>query len=148
MKKIICNPVTTFKNKGDNRECAFGNYIGMTKAYHDDLNCFNASDFVKGDMRYSVKGDGFTLMSGYLAPGADSFDAIWTIFRTKVHSNCFVYVDADFNAYMMNIDEFESFVYMFGYMAKESDKNGGGWKIRCKHESKKMVRWLSERVAA
>ena len=107
MKKITCNPVTTFKNKGDNRECAFGNYIGMSKAYHDDLNCFDASDFVKGDMRYSVKGDG-----------------------------------------MMNIDEFESFVYMFGYMAKESDKNGGGWKIRCKHESKKMVRWLSERVAA
>lgn len=46
----------------------------------------------------------------------------------------------------MNIDEFEMFVYAFCGLQTESQKNGGGLKIRCKHESKKMIQWLDKRT--
>ena len=48
---------------------------------------------------------------------------------------------------MMNINEFEQFVYMFGRTERESEKNGGAMKIRCRKESRKMVEWLNAHVA-
>ena len=126
------------KNRGDAREWAVCAHMGVERGKHDSGAYDRDSDVNAGDLHISVKSSGFTLMSGNLCEGLDSFDAIWNLFRSKTLSNCFAYVDEDFNLTLMNIDEFEKFVRAWCYLSKESSKNGGRTKIRCKHESQKM----------
>ena len=53
------------------------------------------------------------------------------------------YVMADFSRmFVMDKAEWMAFCEQFGYVTYESQKNGGGEKIRLKSESKKMVQWL------
>ena len=49
--------------------------------------------------------------------------------------------------YEMNLPEFKQFVYAFCHTERESEKNGGAMKIRCRKESKKMLAWLAEKVS-
>ena len=42
----------------------------------------------------------------------------------------------------MNKEEFKRFVYAFCKTERESSKNGGAMKIRCKEETRKMVEWF------
>ena len=42
----------------------------------------------------------------------------------------------------MNAVEFREFLEVFCHMERESEKNGGGWKVRCRAESKKMLKWF------
>jgi len=131
---------------GDAREWALASFYHIERTTHDWALYDRASDLVVGNMEISVKSSGFTLMSGALCEGLEEFDDIWALYRSRVHSNTFVYVTEDFTAYMMNIEEFEEFVFTFCRTERESSKNGGAVKIRCRHESKKMVRWLAARA--
>lgn len=55
----------------------------------------------------------------------------------------YAYVSEDFKtAYLMERAEWEQFCTAFGTVTRESDKNGGGAKIRLKQENKKMREWL------
>jgi len=104
------------------------------------------SDVNFGTRHISVKSSGFSLMAGSLCEGLTEFDAIWNLYETKAHSNEWCYVTADFTGYFMNREEFKSFVYSFCTTEKESAKNGGAVKIRCRKETAKMLRWLEERA--
>lgn len=65
----------------------------------------------------------------------------------KDASTKFAYVVKDFSvAYIMSRALYETFVKAFGTLTRESEKNGGGVKIRLKHESANMLKWLAERV--
>ena len=53
------------------------------------------------------------------------------------------YVNADATEmFVMNKAEWVAFCEAFGYVTYESEKNGGGAKMRLKAESKKMMAWL------
>lgn len=133
-------------NAGIAREWSLCRYYGITRTSHDAQRYDVASDIDAGEKQISVKASGFTLMSGALCDGRDTFNGIWALYASRVHSNTFAYVTEDFTVYEMSLDEFAEFVHEFGRLEKESAKNGGALKIRCKKESKKMVGWLEARA--
>lgn len=135
------------KNAGVAREWAVCRYYGICRTKHDSSAYDVDSDVNFGEKHISVKAEKFTLMSGKLCNGEETFDGIWALYESKVHSNTFAYVTKDGCVYEMNIHEFKEFVYEFCRLERESSKNGGYMKIRCRCESKYMIEWLQEKVA-
>lgn len=127
-----CEQVLTFTLTGEMRK-------------HDHVSFDKDSDIPEFDM--SVKSDGFTLASAKVNHG-ETFDEKLDDYKMRVHSTKFAYVTLEMIAYVMNLDEFEIFIRLFCYLDKESSKNGGGCKIKCRHETKKMRAWLAENAAA
>ena len=137
------------RNAGDAREWAVCRHYMIERTTHDSLAYDKGSDCDTADGKHiSIKSSAFTLMAGSLCEGRDTFDGIWNLYAERVHSNTWVYVALDFTAYEMNLDEFKQFVYAFGRLERESDKNGGALKIRLRKESGKMLKWLADKVAA
>ena len=120
---------------------------GIERTKHDSSSYDKDSDVNAGDVRISVKTSGFSLMAGSLCEGIEDFDGIWNLYESRVHSNQFAYVTLDGTCYMMNIVEFKLFVYTFCRVERESEKNGGQMKIRCRKESGKMLKWFKEMAA-
>ena len=59
------------------------------------------------------------------------------------NANYYYYVNKDFSlAYVMNKQEYKTFVKLFGTVTQDSKKNGGHIKTRLKEENSKMVEWL------
>lgn len=135
--------LTAAAKLSDAAEWALCSCYGIERTKHDSSAYDRDSDVNAGDMRISVKTSGFTLMAGSLCEGRDTFDGIWNLYADRVHSNHFAYVTADGTCYMMSLGEFKKFVYAFCRVERESEKNGGAMKIRCRKESKKMVKWLT-----
>ena len=135
-----------YNNAGINAELAYANICGESDHKFDNITYNRGSDVNAGQRHISVKSSKFTLMSGSLCEGRTSFDAIWDLYASKVASNEWAYITKTGVAYEMNKDEFKSFVYEFCGLEKESAKNGGAYKIRCKAESKKMLKWLEARA--
>ena len=117
--------------EGDAKEWALCEHYGVERNRHDNKTYMESSDLVVGDKRISIKSARFTLMSGAFCEGLNTVS----------------YVTKDFTVYQMNLDEFKCFVYEFCGLEKESEKNGGGSKVRCKSESKALLRWLRSKVA-
>ena len=140
-------PRITAKNEGDAREWSVCAFMNAPRAIHDSKAYDKDSDCNAGNLHISVKSSAFTLMSGNLCEGLEDFDSIWNLYAERVHSNAFAYVTADYTMYLMTLDEFKKFVYAFGRLERESEKNGGALKIRCRKESGKMLRWLEEQAA-
>lgn len=138
----------TTRNAGDAREWSIAARYGIARSKHDSGAYDRDSDVNAGDKHISVKSAKFTLMSGNLCEGRDTFDGIWELYAERVHSNCWAYVCKDGRVYEMNKAEFKQFVYEFCRTERESEKNGGQMKIRCRDESKKMLAWLEARAAA
>lgn len=134
------------RNAGDAREWAICEALGIKRTKHDSARYDKASDVSANGMNISVKASGFSLMSGSLCEGREDFDGIWELFAERTHSDTFAYVSNDWIAYMMDMNEFKRFVYTFCQVVHESEKNGGYAKIRCKKETKKMLRWLAEAI--
>lgn len=136
------------KNHGDRCEWAVCDFFGTHRAAHDSGSYNRGSDLQTAMHGYSIKASGFSLMSASLCEGRNTFAGIWNLYADRVHSDRFVYVTKTEMAYEMNLQEFGEFIHEFGYLEKESTKNGGGLKIRCRKESKKMLAWLAERAEA
>lgn len=136
----------TIKNEGDKREWAVCAYYGITRTTHDGKAYNKASDVDTGNKRISVKSSQCTLMSGSLCRGCSTFEGIWRRYRKQAHSEYTAYVTEDFYVYEMDMDEFSKFVHTFGRLGHESTSKGGELKMRVLKESKKMVKWLEERV--
>lgn len=136
------------KNAGISREWSLCAYHKVERTAHDSGSYDRDSDLNVGNLHISIKASAFTLMSASLCEGRDTFDGIWNLYAERVHSNTFAYVTADYTVYQMNLDEFKTFVYTFCGLDRESEKNGGGYKIRCRKETKKMLNWLATHVAA
>ena len=146
MTTSILNLTDTVK-LSDAAEWALCREYGIERNAHDSSAYDKNSDVNAGDVRISVKTSAFTLMAGSLCEGRDTFDGIWNLYAEKVHSNQFAYVSLTGVCFMMNLDEFKQFVYSFCRLERESEKNGGALKIRCRKESGKMLKWLEERAA-
>ena len=131
----------------------WGNHCEQALAYtltgeirkHDHHSFDKDSDIPEANM--SVKSSGFTLASAKVNHG-DTFDEKLADFAARVHSDKFAYVTEDFIAYIMTLDEFLNFIRLFCYWDKESSKNGGGHKIKCRKETKRMRTWLAASIAA
>jgi len=66
---------------------------------------------------------------------------------SKDKAERYAYVEKTFSkAYIMSPSEYAEFVREFGYIDRESKKNGGATKIRLKSESTKMIEWLNARA--
>jgi len=146
MKFVAIENVSIKKNNGDRAEENFdffmnGKISGKdSKAYNvdSDVNC--------NGVGYSVKSNHFSLVSAGLLKGETMAEMLDYYFAT-VHSTMAVYVTKDNIAYVMNMHEFRQMLEMFAGLERESSKNGGGVKIRCKAESKKMREWLAEKAS-
>ena len=139
-------PHMTAAKKADAKEWAVAATYNITRVKHDSKSCATDSDVVAGNKRISVKSARFSLLSASLCMGMTEFDEIWNHFIEIDNANTYAYVTEEFKVYEMNLDESKAFVYRFCGLDRESSKNGGGVKIRCKHESKAMLQWLEERV--
>ena len=136
------------KNEGIVREWAMCAYHMVERTAHDAQPYDKASDLEAAGKRFSIKASAFTLMSGNLCEGIEDFDGIWNLYESRVHSDTFAYITADFTVYEMTISEFKCFVYTFCHTERESEKNGGAMKIRCRKESGKMLKWLADMATA
>jgi len=134
------------KNAGIAREWALCHHYMVERTAHDSAAYDKASDLDAAGKHISIKASAFTLMSGNLCEGRDTFDGIWNLYEGRVHSDTFAYVTEDFTVYEMNIREFKTFVYAFGKLERESEKNGGALKIRLRKESGKMLKWLADKA--
>lgn len=143
MKTTTLIPCFDSRNAGDNREWALCRAYGLPRTTHDSKPYYMASDLEIGALKISIKASAFSLMTSALCEGLTDFDAIWNLFESKTHSNTYAYVTADFTCYLMNLAEFKKFVYTFCYLDRDSVKNGGKCKIRCRKESSKMLAWLA-----
>ena len=146
MTTINLTPCFDAKTEGDNREWALARYMGINRTVHDTKAYDKASDVEVGALKISVKASGFSLMSGSLCKGLTTFDEIWNLFESNVHSNTFAYVTADYTCYLMNLATFKKFVYQFCSLDRESKSNGGAIKIKCRRETKKMLAWLEAEI--
>lgn len=131
----------------------FGAYAESVVAF-DVIGKFVPHDSVPFDVdsdipeiRASVKSPRFTLVSATLSRG-ETFEEKVNDYFERVASDLFVYVSKTLKAYYMNADEFRDFIETFCGLERESEKNGGGMKIRARSESKAMLRWLEARAAA
>jgi hypothetical protein len=131
-------------NAGSAKEANYCYHITGEVRHHDHIAFDKGSDIPEN--MASVKSARFTLVSGKLVKG-DTMEEQWADYKARVHSKLFVYVTKDNVAYEMNMNEFEKFVFTFCKMERESSKNGGGLKIRCKSESKELIEWLATKVA-
>ena len=61
-------------------------------------------------------------------------------------SDRYIYATRNGTAYIMERHEYTEFINAFGYVTRESEKNGGAEKIRLRDESKKMLAWLAEKI--
>lgn len=146
MTTYTINAIQTTNNAGIAREWALCHYYKVERTSHDHTAYDKDSDLNVGKKHISIKASGFTLMSGGLCEGRETFDSIWELYESKVHSNTFAYITADYTVYEMNLKEFKKFVYKFCGLDRESSKNGGKVKIKARKESGKMLRWLAENV--
>ena len=135
--------VSILSNKGQAAQQNLDHKLTGQVRKPDSRPYYMDSDIPELDM--SVKSDGFTLASARCM-SADTFEGQLDEYASRVHSNKFAYVGQNDIAYIMTLDEFLEFVKTFGTWAKESTKNGGGYKIRCRHESKKMLAWLDAHI--
>ena len=138
----------TLKVKNINRQYAnWGSHCEQALAYtltgevrpHGHARFDVESDIPEYHM--SVKSSGFTLASAKATNG-NTFEEKLADFMNRVQSERFAYVSLDFTAYIMDKKTFERFVKTFCYLDRESTRNGGGTKIKCLKESKKMIAWL------
>ena len=130
----------------------FGQHAEQALAYtlmgeirtHGDKRFFAGSDIPEYAM--SVKTGGFTLATGTIN-GGNTIAEKWENFANMTASTCFAFVTTEMVAYIMDMEEFKTFVFTWCRLEKDSAKNGGQMKIRCRHESKKMLAWLKSQAA-
>lgn len=146
MTTYFAAPAAIAKSKADTKEWAVAAHYNVMRIKHDSDSCVNNADVVAGDKRISVKSARFSLLSASLCAGLTDFDAIWNHFEAIDNANVYAYVTEDFNVFEMDKTEFKTFVYKFCGLDRESAKNGGGVKIRCRSESKALLKWLEENL--
>lgn len=145
MKTIVCKEIERYyTNNGQHLEQRLCYTLTgeIRKAY--DFRFDVASDIPEYHM--SVKSDHATLVTADYMHGSTFAEQLQEYFNRTV-STSFAYVANNGTAYIMNAYEFEKFLVAFGTWEAESTKNGGGYKIRLKHESKKMLRWLNGQLS-
>lgn len=143
MKATKINHVSTATNTGIARERDYCISLGINRTAHDNNDYRTTSDIVIGNRHISVKSSGFTLMTGTLCNGAETLEEIWNVYEQTTDATEIAYITTDYIVYTMTIAEFKTFVKTFCRTERDSKKNGGKMKVRCRHESEKMRQWLA-----
>lgn len=132
-----------YPNKGMNKEAC----LALAKCHelrkHDNVQWYEGSDIPEYCM--SVKSSKFSLCSGGHLKG-DTLSEMLDDFFARVASTVFAYVTEEYEVYEMTATEFRSFLEVFSGLERESTKNGGKIKVKCRAESRKMLEWFAERV--
>lgn len=143
MTTIICKTINrTYANDGAHREQALAYTLTGEMRRHDKVRYNEGSDIPEFHM--SVKASGFTLMSGNICKAQD-FEGILAEYAENTASRQVAYVTEDMTAYVMEIPLFCEFCRAFCRLERESQKNGGRYKVRMNKESKAVLEWLAAR---
>lgn len=122
-------------------------YEGYTAFMFRQNWAFSNTAFDKGsdldNMGLSVKSARFTLATTLYG---DNFQAKVADYFNRVHSTTWAYVAKNGDIYLMNRQEFMTFIFLFCILEKASSKNGGQLTVRAKTESKKMLNWLEGQI--
>ena len=133
----------TYSNFGNHAEQALAYTLTGEIRKHDKVP-FNVGSDIP-EYHISVKSSGFSLAGANINFGATKEEKI-ADYMERTASKLVAYVSQDMVAYIMNMAEFREFLENFTYLGRESTSNGGGLKVQCRKESKKMLMWLNERV--
>ena len=139
----ITESVTMYSNFGQHAEQNLAYHLTGEIRRHDRVAYDKGSDIPEYNL--SVKSSAFTLMSG-TACMAQDFNGIIDEYFSKVASKHIAYVTKNFNVFVMNLDEFKSFLYQFARLEKDSEKNGGRYKVKMRKETSAMCEWLMARA--
>lgn len=146
MKKVTINELPIermYANNGQHKEQrATFTYTGEIR-HHDNVPYDKGSDIP--EYHISVKSSAFSLASAKLVKG-ETVEEQLAYYMEHTASEKILYVTENYDGYEMNLTEFAEFILAFGYMTRESEKSGGGLKVRARKESKKMLQWFAERV--
>lgn len=133
-----------YKNFGQHAEQLMAYTLtGEIRKHDNGVRYDRESDIPEYHM--SVKSARFSLMSSCCCV-AQTFEGIIAEYMANTVSKCVAYVSATGKAYIMNMVEFEAFLYRFCKLTKDSQKSGGRYKVRMQEETGKVIRWLEERV--
>ena len=143
MEKItILNSHSTYKNRGQvAQQDADYTLTGQVRP-HDHIAFDKGSDIPELDI--SVKSARFTLATTLKG---DTLAEMLNDYLNRVASTTALYITKDRIGYRMTMTEFKAFIEEFGTVEYASAKNGGGKVVRCKSESKAMLKWLESQVA-
>lgn len=144
MDKIIIKQLKRFyKNNGQHLEqCVTYTYTHEIRQ-HSNTPYNKDSDIPEYNI--SVKSSAFSLASANLIKGNTVAEQL-AYYMEHTASEKVVYVTKNYDGYEMNMQEFAEFVTEFGYITRESQKSGGGIKVRVRKENKKMLEWLAAHI--
>lgn len=132
MKAFTFTYLNNYRNHGQNAEQSIRFHLIGEILKADNLRFDKGADV----LNFQVKSAKATICKGTDLEKYLDLDA----------STAYIYATRNGTAYIMEKAEYIAFVKAFGYVTRESEKNGGAEKIRLRDESKKMLAWLREKL--
>lgn len=137
MEKLVLAKVSKAIKQADRKEDDFRFAMTGSCAHkHDSVEFSKGADVLD----YSIKTSHASLPS--TLKGETIADKLEDMYK-RDYANKYVYISDDNIAYIMNKCEFTAFVLAFGRLERDSQKNGGGMKVRLLRESTRMLAWLN-----
>lgn len=137
MEKLALTKVSTARKQADRKEDDFRYAMtGIATHKHDSVEFSKGADVLD----YSIKTSHASLPS--TLKGETIADKLNDMYK-RDYANKYVYISDNNDAYIMNKCEFTAFVTEFGRLERDSQKNGGGMKVRLLRESSRMLAWLN-----
>lgn len=137
MEKLALTRVSTARKQADRKEDDFRYAMtGLCTHKHDSVEFSQGADVLD----YSIKTSHASLPS--TLKGETIADKLSDMYK-RDYANKYVYISDNNDAYIMNKCEFTAFVTEFGRLERDSQKNGGGMKVRLLRESSRMLAWLN-----
>lgn len=137
MEKLALTRVSTARKQADRKEDDFRYAMtGIATHKHDSVEFSKSADVLD----YSVKTSHASLPS--TLKGETIVDKLNDMYK-RDYANKYVYISDNNDAYIMDKREFTAFVTKFGRLERDSQKNGGGMKVRLLRESSRMLAWLN-----
>ena len=137
MKKLVLAKVSKASKQADRKEDDFRFAMTGSCAHkHDSVEFSKGADVLDYSIKTSHASRPSTLRGETIA------DKLADMYK-RDYANKYVYISDDNVAYIMNKCEFTAFVLAFGRLERDSQKNGGGMKVRLLRESTRMLAWLN-----
>ena len=137
MEKLVLARVSTARKQADRKEDDFRYAMtGICTHKHDSVEFSKGADVLD----YSIKTSHASLPS--TLKGETIADKLNDMYK-RDYANKYVYISDNNDAYIMDKCEFTAFVTEFGRLERDSQKNGGGMKVRLLRESSRMLAWLN-----
>ena len=137
MEKLALTKVSTARKQADRKEDDFRYAMtGICTHKHDSVEFSKGADVLD----YSIKTSHASLPS--TLKGETIADKLNDMYK-RDYANKYVYISDNNDAYIMDKHEFTVFVTEFGRLERDSQKNGGGMKVRLLRESSRMLAWLN-----